>query len=103
MDLNELLSLHQIAAMKANAQDGAVDDRGHYAKVLLYAQRIGELRAMKHQAALGEKSRADTVIYGTYAGDPAPLCVPQTVPVTEWENEGGALVASPSLAAPKTS
>lgn len=90
MDLNELLHAHQVAVMEASAAGDDVARQGHFEKVALYAKRVRELRQFNRQSALPSASLGgETIIYGTYAGDPAP--VPDTVLLNEWENEGGAI------------
>lgn len=92
MDLNELLHAHQVAVMEASAAGDDVARQGHFEKVALYAQRVRELRQFNEQSALPSAAVAgETIIYGTYAGDPAPT--PAVGPVNAWENEGGAVEA----------
>lgn len=87
MDLNELLHAHQVAVMRANASGDEQGRQNHFDKVTLYAKRIRELRKFSSQSALPPKSQAgDTIVYGTYAGDPEPT----SRPIDDWESEGGA-------------
>ncbi|MCB2089063.1 MAG: hypothetical protein R3E18_10820 [Sphingomonadaceae bacterium] len=96
MDLNELLHSHQVAVMKASAAGRTAERDGHFAKVALYASRIRDLRKTAPVSAIQSTGAADTVIYGTYAGDNA---LPRNdAGVGAWESEGGALNPSqPSL------
>lgn len=93
MDLNELLHAHQVSVMKASGSGDDLAKQGHFDKVALYAKRIRELRHFTSQSALPPTAEAgQTIVYGTYAGDPAPAH--ESVSLTEWENEGGAITAS---------
>lgn len=90
MDLNELLHAHQVSVMKASASG---DDKGrddHFAKVALYAERIGDLRQLRERAGAENRlASPETIIYGSYSGE--TLEEPAPAPVASWEDEGGAL------------
>lgn len=96
MDLNELLHAHQVSVMEASAAGDDLAKQDHFEMVALYAQRIRELREFHLQSQLPPTSLAgETIVYGTYAGDPAPM----SGSLTEWENEGGA-IKSPAASVP---
>jgi CspA family cold shock protein len=89
MDLNELLRAHQIEVMKASA---AKDDQGrenHFDQVALYADQIRALRKVSRQADQSPPAvSAETIVYGTYAGDSDPTPLPT---LDSSDGEGGAL------------
>lgn len=90
MDLNELLHAHQVAVMHASASGDERSRDNHFAKVAEYAERIRQLREVRHMT--DDKKQAngpETIIYGTYAGDTVGTPAPR--PVESWEDEGGAL------------
>lgn len=97
MDLNELLSAHQRAVMRAADMADCNDGDAHQRKVAEYAERIGQLREMNQ---MSEDSRApdapQTIVYGSYAGDAKTVAAPERAPasvpaVNDWEDEGGSL------------
>ncbi len=90
MDLNELLHQHQASVMRAGmaGDDDARDN--HFARVAEYAERVRQLRELRQMPDTKPPVAApETIIYGTYAGDPAPE--PAEKAVDSWEGEGGAL------------
>ena len=90
MDLNELLHAHQVAVMRASAEGDDATRDDHYAKVAEYAERVRRLRDWRNlpqPERLAEQS--ETIIYGTYAGDPSQPAAEEAV--GDWEDEGGAL------------
>jgi len=90
MDLNELLHAHQAEVMKASASGDDQTRSKHFDKVALYAEQIRNLRAFRQQAGASPlASAAGEIIYGTYAGDPAPMS--RSTPLSSWENEGGSV------------
>lgn len=98
MDLNELLHAHQVAVMQASASGDDVTRQSHFDKVALYARRIRELRDFRQRADPPTGSdRQATIIYATYAGDPQSHA--QTMSISVWESEGGA-VDQPESALP---
>lgn len=96
MDLNELLSAHQRAVMRAADIADRDDSDAYQRKVAEYAERIGELREMNQ---MSEDTRApdapQTIVYGSFAGDGAEaVAAPAPEPaVNDWEDEGGSLRA----------
>ncbi|MFA6218150.1 MAG: hypothetical protein WC692_00030 [Erythrobacter sp.] len=90
MDLNELLHAHQVAVMKACAVGDGDTRQGHFDKVAEYAERIGQLRAMRRNTGPPPLPNAlESVIYASYAGDTLPR--PAAKAIASWEGEGGAL------------
>ena len=93
MDLNELLHAHQVEVMRAGASNEQAGKDDHFAKVAEYARRVRELREMRIESApvtiFANEQKAETIIYGTYAG---PIEQPAAAKaVDSWEDEGGAL------------
>lgn len=90
MDLNELLHAHQVEVMRAGASGDDQGRQGHFEKVALYAERIRQLRESRQRADPPSlPASRETIIYGSYAGDPAPK--PAAASLGSWESEGGAL------------
>ncbi len=90
MDLNELLHAHQIAVIRASVSGDAEGRRSHFDKVALYAEQIRRLRESRRSADPAPlPASAQTIIYGTYAGESAPD--PRPAALQAWESEGGSL------------
>ncbi|WP_432200508.1 hypothetical protein ACRAQ7_13225 [Erythrobacter sp. W53] len=104
MDLNELLHAHRIKVMQASVARDHPGKSNHFAKVAHYAEEIRAVRSGQHTAdPLPNTNSGDTIIYGTYAGDPAPDT--PMASLNSWESEGGSLfpaqVPFPSGLTPK--
>ena len=90
MDLNELLHAHQVAVMEASSAGDEATRGTHFDQVALYAERIRALRDLRRAAERPPtRAESETIVYGTYAGDPASP-VGRAV-LSSWEGEGGAL------------
>lgn len=90
MDLNELLHRHQASVMRAGAAGDDAARAGHFAKVAEYAERVRQLRELRMMTDTPTPAvEPETIIYGTYAGDPSEPAAPKAV--ASWEGEGGAL------------
>ncbi len=90
MDLNELLSAHQLALMRASASGGGAAREGHFAQVAFYAKSIRKLRASYLKPRPPASSALPpTIIYGTYVRASSPNL--DTATLECWESEGGAL------------
>ena len=88
--MNELLHAHQVEVMKAAASGDEECRQHHFNQVAIYADRLRQLRGSRRTpdpapCASGRK----TIVYGTYAGDPA--ADPSLASLNSWEDEGGAL------------
>lgn len=90
MDLNELLHAHQVAVMQAGASGDVRGREDHFAKVTEYAERVRQLRELRQMTDTPPPVEPpETIIYGTYAGEPPPE---EASPAeNSWEGEGGAL------------
>lgn len=99
MDLNQLLHSHQVAVMNASAAGDHHERDNHFARVAEYAERIRQLREVRMMTETTNPAAGpQTIIYGSYAGDPDGGASEQALPASisgggedRWEGEGGAL------------
>lgn len=96
MDLNELLHAHQVEVLKANASEDSEIREGHFDMIARYADEIRALRkvAPEDRSARVASSR-DTVIYGSYAGNPSPAPGPPALPTGRRDAEARAASENP--------